>query len=1071
MPLWCVVQRADYGYITSYGPKLLEILSQPGFSEALGHEGLSLVQDGDTITVLGKDATSGEASINAGTELDTAQQTTSSAITSVLEVVPGINDETANQLEVAFKELTWNKDDASGVKQEPGSGRDPNNDETIKEQVSSEIVAEELLQPKKDMYPCPYEGCPKMYGKEIYAKRCGLDHQTQKQRKSYKMRAKRSSSASSAGKEMETSLCLKSDQMSGKVEDEEVRLDLESKTCRSSEVVVECKNVKKHRSSGNQSESEIKRSKRTPKPTWKLLESRSASKKVKCVTVASQSPDHRGRGRPKRGRGRPRKKVEVSCDDGGEITAVLDTNSKYLESKSIQGKPMEITDESREKIDESIKIADETMENTEERSPTTDEDKKQRIKCEHNGCKRSYRTSLRRRGVRGRKKLLSRASGILCTHDGCHRAFRTMAARARHMQQMHQRQRANSEDGIKKSDNVAYRCKFIGCGNIYSTASNLRKHIHNNEHFMDGDSDPDGIRADDMVSSGDEAKVEKIEHEDVELPPEDKKQFPCTYDNCGKVFTKIHHLLRHKNSHQAFPFQCHEDGCKKLFRFEESLSLHKFSYHGMKSETKRFECELCDKRFSSWCLLKKHQRVHTLETPYQCQDCLQRFKWQTSLLTHACLNKSGEGTSLKCPDCGKIFNMQCLLKKHMVIHTNLRPFKCDQCDKSFKMRETLKKHHRKVHWSDAEKRKYAEKHGWICPDCDKVSTSVRDFHRHRTKHSDVRPYICDQCARQFKTQDGLNAHLKQMHSVTLIQKEDGTTEAVRTLNYFACDFPDCDKKFRRHHMYLEHKKVHFSNERIPCDHPGCNKTYPTMFKMKEHKRSVHKERPPVFCQICGKRMKNTSCLSNHMKLHSQINRIRCEYPGCDKSFTARTTLDRHILMKHQTPTKMYECSYENCKKSFKLKCLLEQHLESHSTERNYRCEICNNTYKTINTLRSHLRTHDKARQHQCMLCGKHFPRKNRYLTHLATHHAGEVVITTGDSITLENIEQIDVHDEQVQYLKPDSIIQTVTETVDGEVTNFSTIQQVVGDEKPDITYQDTIILPSTQIIEFTTDYQ
>ena len=44
MPLWCVVQRADYGYITSYGPKLLEILSQPGFSEALGHEGMTAGQ-------------------------------------------------------------------------------------------------------------------------------------------------------------------------------------------------------------------------------------------------------------------------------------------------------------------------------------------------------------------------------------------------------------------------------------------------------------------------------------------------------------------------------------------------------------------------------------------------------------------------------------------------------------------------------------------------------------------------------------------------------------------------------------------------------------------------------------------------------------------------------------------------------------------------------------------------------------------------------------------------------------------------------------------------------------------
>lgn len=150
--------------------------------------------------------------------------------------------------------------------------------------------------------------------------------------------------------------------------------------------------------------------------------------------------------------------------------------------------------------------------------------------------------------------------------------------------------------------------------------------------------------------------------------------------DCGKGFTRLFHLRRHKCGSSAF--SCHK--CGATFASRPQLAQHR------RSHSKPHGCPYCEKRFRDTFNLRLHVRTHTGERPYQCSDCGDTFAQKRGLLEH--LNTHTGQRPFVCHECGKAFCHSRTLSKHCQLHSDMRPFLCTLCGKTFKIKDSLKRH-------------------------------------------------------------------------------------------------------------------------------------------------------------------------------------------------------------------------------------------------------------------------------------------------------------------------------------------------------------------------------------------
>ncbi|XP_023487255.2 Kruppel-like factor 18 [Equus caballus] len=85
------------------------------------------------------------------------------------------------------------------------------------------------------------------------------------------------------------------------------------------------------------------------------------------------------------------------------------------------------------------------------------------------------------------------------------------------------------------------------------------------------------------------------------------KPYACTYQDCGKSYTKPSHLRIHERTHTGEkPYECNVKGCTWKFSRSDELNRHKRKHSGERP----YWCTKCHRTFARSDHLKQHERVH-----------------------------------------------------------------------------------------------------------------------------------------------------------------------------------------------------------------------------------------------------------------------------------------------------------------------------------------------------------------------------------------------------------------------------------------------------------------------------
>uniref|UniRef100_A0A8C9T567 Zinc finger protein n=1 Tax=Scleropages formosus TaxID=113540 RepID=A0A8C9T567_SCLFO len=346
-------------------------------------------------------------------------------------------------------------------------------------------------------------------------------------------------------------------------------------------------------------------------------------------------------------------------------------------------------------------------------------------------------------------------------------------------------------------------------------------------------------------------------------PATDDKDFRCR--TCGKRFPVKQALQRHV-LHCTESLGSSGDGtavhqcgtCHSIFSSESSFEQHKEACKG----DARFICkaESCGKRFKSKEALKKHKgSVHTGSSrrKLMCTICSKKCSSSANLQEHRKVHEVFD-----CPACDKKFISTNQLKRHMITHSEKRPYTCEVCSRSFKRLDQVTAH-KIIHSEDKP---------YKCKLCGKEFAHRNVYKNHKKTHSEERPFQCEECKALFRTPFSLQRHL-------LIHNSERT---------FKCD--QCDATFKRKDTLNVHiQVVHDGHKKYKCD--LCEKAFVTPSVLKSHKKTHTGEKEKI-CPYCGQKFASNGTLRVHIRSHTGERPYQCPY--CDKAFSKNDGLKMHI---------------------------------------------------------------------------------------------------------------------------------------------------------------------------------
>ena len=297
---------------------------------------------------------------------------------------------------------------------------------------------------------------------------------------------------------------------------------------------------------------------------------------------------------------------------------------------------------------------------------------------------------------------------------------------------------------------------------------------------------------------------------------------------------------------------------------------------------------------------------------------------------------------LQCTHCQQVFNDTRSLKRHVMVHEDIRPYSCSKCSQSFKRREHLKKH--MVTHSDDRPFK--------CSQCPYMAKTAQRLKIHAVSHAEAKPFACSVCSHMSKTKYQLKYHMKKHQTQKCTQ----------------CDFV-CYSR-------VELKKHIASHTTLSCQH--CEFSTSDRAEYAKHSRK-HSEFRLLCCELCGYSCNTLKKFNYHKLRHENKTPFQC--PDCDYKCSSRASFDCHRL-KH-AGLKPFLCTF--CGASFRKTSHLNQHMLIHKDEKAYKCSKCGYRCRTKHNLKEHEMTHSGEKPYSCKYCNLSFRRKKAMLIHMAKH--------------------------------------------------------------------------------------
>ena len=231
------------------------------------------------------------------------------------------------------------------------------------------------------------------------------------------------------------------------------------------------------------------------------------------------------------------------------------------------------------------------------------------------------------------------------------------------------------------------------------------------------------------------------------------------------IHIKIHREMNSVNI-------CKSNNCNESFPTKKKYWAHKLSAHNEKRTEDvrtRVKCKMCEKICRSKHDLKGHMQKHNTDKNYVCQECGKEMKRRESLKYHMLAHKGI--LSVHCDECGDMFvstvamlshkmnkhytegiymcptcNRDChnkhKLKRHMVGHTDIRPFPCRAgggCERAFQTTQVRNTHEK---WHTGVK-------DYPCTKCPKEFMQPQQLSVHMKRHNNIRDHKCLTCGRLF----------------------------------------------------------------------------------------------------------------------------------------------------------------------------------------------------------------------------------------------------------------------------------------------------------------------------------